>query len=94
MILLENGTDYKRKYYWSIIWERTKDLSWSFSWNPLVAFALMWILFLFKLSWKLFAIVTCCGGYFFLSQVFDYIAEEFFPSDHLLCIAVLRVQCK
>jgi hypothetical protein len=86
----ENGVYYGRAYYWSVIWERSQGFLRSI-FSAFWIFVDIWALYLCKVSPKRLSIlVILFYGYFWYQEAFNYVAEEFFPSDHQILVATIQ----
>eukprot|EP01116_Phalansterium_solitarium_P000056 TRINITY_DN10042_c0_g1_i1.p1 TRINITY_DN10042_c0_g1~~TRINITY_DN10042_c0_g1_i1.p1 ORF type:complete len:401 (+),score=88.25 TRINITY_DN10042_c0_g1_i1:51-1253(+) len=91
ILVTGDGSEYRRQYYWRIVFARFWE---SFQLSPGLVFSALWALALIRVS-RLFIVPVVLGyAYVYVPAAFDFIPEEFFPSDHRALTAVFDVLCR
>jgi len=94
VVVSEDGVYYGKRYYWNVIWERTKEYIQTVI-TPLRVIFFLCSAFIVKIYPKYATIpFLIFYGYFYYIDVFNYIAEEFFPSDHQILVTTLELVSK
>lgn len=88
----ENGAEYRRRYYWSVMWDRAKEKGFLLS-PSMVFFLVAWSIYLCRLSRLCLIPIALCFVVPYWWLLRDYMEEEFFTSDHQIVTATLKILC-
>jgi hypothetical protein len=89
--VIGDGTLYRKNYYWKTIFQRFKNEFSSF-FNELkificYSFCTLWIIYICNIFKKLYVLFILIIIIILRKTVFNYMEEEFYPSDHQAVIA-------